>query len=248
MQHRSRFGRQLCIAVDAARYSALDSVAQYDLQKVLSGILDEAAGSANLNRGAWVKQPQGDGEFALVPPDQPEPRLIDDFIRELDATLELHNHGRVPEARLRLRVAMDFGVAYEAPFGFAGEAVVNAARLLTSDALHQALANTDDANLAVALSVTVYQTVLERHTSISAGDFTRASVSEKEYSGQAWIRVLTRHPSGTKPADEPKQSSTRQRRSTPRKPPGPRYSVQNNFHAPVDAEVIGIKMSAAGED
>lgn len=247
MQHRSRFGRQLCIAVDAARYSALDSVAQYDMQALLPEVLDEAATAVGLDRGAWLKQPQGDGELALIPSDQPEPRIIDDFIRELDATLQLRNHGRIREARLRLRAAMDFGVAYEAPFGFAGEAVVATARLLASDSLHQAL-SASDADLVVALSATVYQTVLERHTSISPGEFTPASVSEKEYSGQAWIRVLRQVPEGATPASKPARPFRARRHDSTRPASTSSFGVQNNFHAPVDAGVIGINMTTAPED
>ena len=252
VQHRSRFGRQLCIGVDAASYGSLDSVAQYDTQTLLAGVLDEAAAAARLDRSAWRRQPQGDGELALVPPDQPEPLIVDDFIRELDATLQLRNHGRVPEARLRLRAALDFGVAYEAPFGFAGEAVVSTARLLASDSLHHALTAADDADLAVALSATVYQTVRERHTSISPADFSRAKVTEKEYSGVAWIRVLRHAPPqagrGSKPARPSSAGNRSGTRQSRRPAPAPRFSVQNNFHAPVDAGVIGINMTAAPGD
>ena len=120
MQHRSRFARRLCVAVDAKSYGAMDNVAQHDTQVLLAAVLDEAAEAAGLDRSTWLTQRQGDSELALVPPEQPEPLLVDDFMRELDATLQLRNYGRLPEARLRLRAAIDFGIAYEAPFGFAG--------------------------------------------------------------------------------------------------------------------------------
>jgi len=252
VQHRSRFARRLCVAVDAAGYGALDSVAQYDAQLLLSDVLDEAAAAAGLDRRAWRKQAQGDGELALVPPDQPEPRLVDDFIRELDATLQLRNHGRIPAARLRLRVAIDFGVAYEARFGFAGEAVVATARLLASDSLHRALAGARSADLAVALSARVYQTVLDRHTSLTATQFFRVEVNEKEYSGEAWIRVLTRDAPAAEQAGERSQPPSPSPRADPPRPgsraSASRYSVENKFQAPVDAGVIGINIGAAPGD
>jgi hypothetical protein len=252
VQHRSRFSRHLCIGVDAASYSSLDSVAQYDIQALLAGVLDEAAAAAGLDRGTWRKQPQGDGELALVPPDQPEPRIVDDFIRELDATLRLRNHGRMPQARLRLRAAIDFGVAYEAPFGFAGEAVVSTARLLASGSLHRALAGASDADLAVALSPAVYQVVRERHTSISPDDFTRTEVTEKEYAAEAWIRVLRHGPPQPRPDAERRQPPAAGNRSGPDKPRRPASpsgpSVKNIFRAPVDAGVIGISMTAPPGD
>lgn len=255
MHHRSLFARRLCLAVDAARYSSLDSVAQHDLQALLSDVLDEAAAAASLDRDKWLKQPQGDGELALIPPDQPEPLLVDDFIRELDAVLLHRNHGKVPAYRLRLRAAIDFGVAYEASFGFAGDGVVATARLLASDSLHRALADAGDADLAVALSDSVYQTVAHRHTSLTAGQFVPSAVSEKEYVGTAWIRVLSRglpHSAGPVPSQQSASgpSSSTAEAAQP-SPPGhpqtsaPVNSMQNTFHGSVQADVIGFNFTGA---
>jgi hypothetical protein len=237
MEHRSRFARRLCVAVDAASYSSLDSVAQYDLQSQLSRALDEAAAAARLDRSQWLRQPQGDGELALVPHDQPEPRVVDDFIRELDAALRLLNHGRVPASRLRLRVAIDFGVAYEAECGFAGDAVIATARLLASESLHRVLAQAPDADLAVALSANVYQTVLDRHTSLTPEQFSAADVREKEFRGKAWIRVFR---SGTSTECAAPMPDTAASHSVP--PQSPRGAdIMNIFNDTVHAGVIGYQ-------
>lgn len=252
MQHRSRFARRLCVAVDTEGYGSKDNVAQYDVQTLLREVLDEAANAAGLDRTAWARQQQGDGELSLLPPDQPEPRVIDDFIHELAAVLQLRNHGRDITSRMRLRVSLDFGVAYEAAFGFAGSAVVATARLLGSDALHVALAGQSNAVVAVALSPTVYQTVLDRHTSLTTDDFVKVQVSEKEYSGDAWIRTLPRSaPPRANPETERKRSpgsGPRPPQAQPHRSPRPAattpYSVHNDFHDHVDAGVIGINISA----
>ena len=251
VEHRSRFARRLCVAVDAASYSSRDSVAQYDLQSQLSQVLDEAAAAARLDRRQWTRQSQGDGELALIPHDQPEPRLIDDFVRELDATLRLRNHGRERASRLRLRVAMDFGVAYEAEFGFAGDAVIATARLLASDCLRQALKRAPDASVAIALSSNVYQTVVDRHTSLTADQFSAANVQEKEYRARAWIRVLG---AGSSPPDggaaggsDPPAIPTAQPGKAPAAPAGkaPAAAMTNNFYDDVTAGVIGFNFTAA---
>ena len=250
MQHRSRFARRLCIAVDAEGYGGRDDVEQYNVQADLPDVLDEAAVAAGLDRSAWARQAQGDGELALVPPDQPEPRLIDDFIRELAAVLQLRNHNRAPAGRLRLRVAIAFGVAYEAPSGFAGGGVVATARLLASGSLHQALAEADDSDLAVALSPDVYQTVLHRHTSLASDQFTRVQVVEKEFVGDAWIRILPgAKPSGDSSEARRKPSASRRAPSSDRaanKVPAEPY-IRNDFHAPVDAGVIGINLGSVNK-
>ncbi len=248
MEHRSLFARRLCVAVDAKGYGAMDNVAQYDTQALLAAVLDEAAAAAGLDRSTWLTQRQGDSELALIPSDQPEPRLVDDFIRELDATLRLRNYGRLPETRLRLRAAIDVGVAYEAPFGFAGEAVVATARLLASGGLHHALDAAPDADLAVALSARVYQTVVNRHTSLAADQFYEITVSEKEYSGEAWIRVLRRDAPAReagKPGDAPAQAGPAR---PARRAPASRNRVENHFYDSVDAGVIGINIEAASAD
>lgn len=237
--HRSRFARHLCLAVDAKGYGGRDSVAQYDLQRDVPAVMDDAAAAAGLDRSRWLIQPQGDGELALLPPGQPEPRVVDDFVRELHACLTLLNFEKRPEARLRMRVAIHFGVAYEAPSGFAGDAVVVTARLLASDALHHALGQAPGADLAVAVSDRVYtDTVLQRHTSLLPDHFNRVEVTEKEYAGPAWIRVLP-----LSPAVAEERAAGPSRAGRP-EPAGPATSpvVQSNFYGEVKADVIGVRI------
>jgi hypothetical protein len=242
----TKFQRQLCLAVDAASYGRLDSVAQYDTQTLLADVLSEAAANAGLDRTRWLSQAQGDGELSLIPPDQPEPQVVDGFIRELDAVLGQRNFGRKPGACLKLRAALDFGEAYEAPMGFAGEAVVATARLLASSQLHQALAA--GTHLAVALSPLVYRTVANRHTSIDPQQFTRTEVTEKEYCGEAWIRVFP-HPADRQAIDSPGRSqptaaataATATAAAAGQPETVPPHGQQNNFYAPVEADVIGVK-------
>lgn len=236
--HRSQFARHLCLAIDAKGYGGRDNVGQYDLQSQLQAVLAEAAQAAGLDRSAWQRQEQGDCEVALIPPAQPEPRLVDDFVRELDASLSLLNHDRRSEARLRVRVAMHFGVAYQAPMGFAGEGVVVTARILNSPGIYEALEHETDANVVVAVSDRVYrEVVLPRHTSLREGDFSPAEINAKEYAGTAWIRVLSRRlPAGESPRQGVQASGKRGTvQASPR--------IVNNFYEQVrDVGVIGIAM------
>lgn len=244
--HRSQFARHLCLAIDAKGYGGRDNVGQYDLQAQLPAVLAEAAQAAGLDRSAWQRQEQGDGEVALVPAAQPEPRVVDDLVRELDASLALLNHDRRSEARLRVRVAMHFGVAYKAPMGFAGEGVVVAARILNSSGLHQALEHEADANVVVAVSDRVYRdVVLPRHTSLREGDFFPVEINEKEYAGTAWIRVLSRRlPAGEAPRRDAQAPAERPGAAHARAP-----RVENNFYDQVrDVGVIGIAVNGEKVD
>ncbi|MEU2629527.1 hypothetical protein [Kitasatospora sp. NPDC007106] len=245
MNDKDRFARHLVLGVDAKGYSGHDAVGQDELQKTLLGLLDRAALAAGLDRSRWTCQYQGDCEFSLVPQDQPEPRIVDDFMRELDAALDRHNHSRLPEFRLRLRAAAHFGVAYPSDTGFAGQAAVVAARLLNSDELKAALEGTPDADLALVLSDRVFTDIVaNRHVSTRPSDFLRVGLELRDYTGAAWIRLFRRsRPTAPDPA-APQARDGGAPRSTADAPAAEplRAQVQNTFHGPVEAGVIGINL------
>ena len=200
--------RALCVACDAEGYSKLPTTRQEALQADLSSVLDRSAAKAGLNRDGWSLQPQGDGELAVVPSSEGDLIVVDSFVRELDACLMALNEPRLPEARLRLRVAMHFGVATHARKGFAGPAPVLVSRLLASKALHEALADATEANLALALSDDLYDDVVRGHlTSLRETDFVAVHIHEEKFEGPAWIRVpgdrTPAAPSGASPKADP---------------------------------------------
>jgi hypothetical protein len=248
--------RHLCVAVDAKDYSRLDAAGQEDLQAALVKTLDVAAERAGLERLAWSRQQQGDGELALVPADQDEKLVVDDFVRELDALLDRHNHGRVADARLRLRVAIHHGVAYVSENGYAGPAPVVVSRILASRELHDALAQAPGADLAVALSDGVYgDLVLNRLTSLRPAEFRCTAIKSEKYEGTAWIRVL-RHAEGASPqpapahdaaalADNAAPGSMRQPGpSAGQSAPAPdHYQVTNNIHGGAQIGVAGFNIA-----
>jgi len=259
--------RRLCCAVDAKDYSSRTPADQYDLQADLVGLLAEAAQGARLARLAWKRQESGDGELALLPPNQSESVLIDDFVRELDAALHRHNRVRLPQSRLRLRMAVHFGVVFPAPNGYAGPAAVVVSRLLDSRPLKQALEAAHGADLVVGLSDGVYQdTVAGGLTKTLAGAFRRGEVDDEKYRGSIWIRTVARPGSGADSGAEPAPpaqsalpgSTQTQARATVQSPqPAPEPSagpgtavgrplaphVQNIFHGNVEAEVIGFNFN-----
>lgn len=183
------FDRYLCLSTDAQGYSRRHDRGQSALQGELLCVLDEAAQSAGLDRPSWHRQGSGDGELALVPPTEPESRVVDDFVRALDTVLFQHNDDRRPDDRLRLRLALDHGPVQLAANGFAGKAVVAVSRLVNSQPLRLALLAAH-ANLAVILSERVYTDLVRGgHTRAAPEDFRRVPVREKEFREDAWIRV-----------------------------------------------------------
>jgi hypothetical protein len=181
------FGRALLMACDATGYGRGDDQLQDALQAGLIKVLDEAATGARLVRSEWDRNSTGDGELALLPVTESEPRVVDDFIRELCAALARHNRHLADHARLRLRVAIHYGVAYPASNGYSGQGVVVVSRLLDSAPLREAMRQTE-AELALILSDGVYlETVAGGHTSLRPGEFREVDVRNKEFAARAWI-------------------------------------------------------------
>ncbi|WP_431917436.1 hypothetical protein [Micromonospora wenchangensis] len=190
MQLHEQFGRRFCVSVDAEGYGGRDDRAQHDMQRTLVQLLDAAAARAQLDRTTWIRQGVGDEELSLVPLGPDEPRMVDDFPRQLDAELARFNRSRGSAERLRLRMALHVGVAYRADNGFAGQGVVVVSRLLNSKPVRRALRLAPSVNLALIVSDVVFTDVIgQGHTTFVKDDFRRVEVSEKEYRAAAWLRV-----------------------------------------------------------
>jgi hypothetical protein len=230
------FGRRFCVSVDAQSYGDRDDQRQTAVQDGLIRVLTEAADRAGLHRERWDKQPGGDGELAVLPAVDPEsePRVVDDYVRELDVALARYNRWLQPEARLRLRVAMHFGVTFPGSNGYSGQAAVAVSRLIEAQPLRDALSAAPDANLALILSSRVYEEIVQQgHTSLRAADFRKISVQVKKFAEMAWIRVpgVDVHRLDLPTADE-----SPQRRHDDRAHKGRNATVVNEFNDTVHAE------------
>ncbi|MEV7096765.1 hypothetical protein AB0M80_28325 [Amycolatopsis sp. NPDC051045] len=192
MTDDSQFSRTLLLAVDAWRYGTRDDRQQHDLQRALADVLRDAAVRGGLDPARWRRQEAGDGVFALITDESAEPKVIGPFVRELDEWLRRHNHDLRPQARLRLRVAVHHGVTLPGELGYAGAAPVHVCRLRDARAVREALEAFPEANLVLAVSEPIFDgSVRQRHTSLTAEDFTRVEVAEpaKQFFATAWVHV-----------------------------------------------------------
>jgi class 3 adenylate cyclase len=185
------FGRHLLVAVDAAGYGTGTDQEHFAVQSGLSAVLDAAAARANLKRDQWMTQQAGDGELAVLPRDEPEPIVVDQYVRYLDEALTAHNANPASRRKLRLRMAIHFGTAMPADNGYAGQGVVAVSRLVESAAVKDALAAAPQACLAVILSRQVFDDVVRQgHVSVQPTDFAKVSVRVKEFQDEAWVKVV----------------------------------------------------------
>ena len=255
------FGRRLLLGVDAKGYGGADVLMQTQFQQAIPRLLHEAADAAGLDREHWVTQEAGDSVLAVLPEGASEPALVDVFMRRLDAGLRAFNHGRIPEAWLRLRAAVHFGTASPGANGFVGRAPVEIGRIRDSAVLRSALASAPDVCLAVAVSATVFNDVVrEAYTTIRAEEFLEVRIAEKEYTGRAWlwvpghdIRALDPAPasaSAHEPASGPASASAHEpasaRASEPASAPTP-GPASTPAHEPASAPASEpARASAAG--
>lgn len=185
------FDRRLLVAVDAAGYGAGTDQEHFAVQLGLTAVLDAAAARANLRRDRWMKQQAGDGELAVLPRDEPEPVIVDQYVRYLDEELTAHNANPASRRKIRLRMAVHFGTAMLADNGYAGQGIVAVSRLVESAPVKDALAAAPQACLAVILSRQIFDDVIRQgHVSVPATDFTKVSVRVKEFQDQAWVKVV----------------------------------------------------------
>lgn len=189
MSRSDRFGRRLLVAIDAKSYGSGDDQRHDAIQNGLLVVLDEAAAEAHLARADWLKQPAGDSELAVLPPAEPEPRVVADFVYKLAAALRHHNRDLQAARRLRLRLAIHHGTAMPSSNGFSGQGIVVVSRLVDSPPLRTALA-VSGADLAVIVSRQVFMdTVVQGHTSLEPTALRKVTVRNKEFVDDAWIWV-----------------------------------------------------------
>jgi len=239
------FERHLLVAVDAVGYGSGSDRAHIAVQAGLTGVLSKAAARSKLNRGAWRLQQQGDGELAILPHDQPEPIVVDEYVRHLAQALTAHNAKAAPESRIRLRMAIHYGAAMHADNGYAGQGVVAVSRLVDSLPVREALTAAPGADLAVILSRQVFEDIVRQgHVSFKASDFTQVRVQVKEYTDEAWVIVLAERadrPAPLAPDAEP-TAAPQAREQAPQQ-------VNNRFYNDVHAEgaVFGFAYGSRDE-
>jgi hypothetical protein len=224
--------------VDLENYSGRNNLRQLEAQGGLNRIMKHAALHAGLDRSCWSIQPQGDGELDILPQETEEPRVIGDFVAALDGHLAVYNRDRVPEARLRLRVAMDHGIVHFGDIGYPGATVVRAARMLDSPQLKSALAGAPDANLALIVSGELFdQVVRHGYPGLRPEEYAAADIEVKGLRCHGWIRIPGHGPGSAAHDDtanrpDPAQRATESTESTDSSGQRIAFGDYMEFHGP----------------
>ncbi|GLZ02890.1 hypothetical protein Acsp03_03570 [Actinomadura sp. NBRC 104412] len=144
---------------DVEDYSTRTDTEQRTAQAALKRILDGAAMAAGLNPRAWLRQYSGDGIYSALPLGTDVTRLMDAFVRHLDARLSSYNRLRAEPAwtRIRLRMAVHIGpIRVDGATGWTGRHAVQPGRLRDSAPIRAAMAAFPYADLGVIVSSEIY--------------------------------------------------------------------------------------------
>jgi hypothetical protein len=184
--------------LDVAGYGARSVPQRNNVQKRLSRLVDGTLAECGLKLGdeGLDHQWTGDGINVVLPTDIDPTVVLTMLIRSLSTILRGDNAGH--RDRIRLRMAVGFGLTERSEAGFGGPVIVDINRLVDSMPLRSALTDEPAADLAVAISDQVHGLiVLPGYPGIPEGQFSRVSVAVKEFTGPAWIWVSSRQWSET---------------------------------------------------
>ncbi|GAA2988691.1 vWA domain-containing protein [Actinokineospora diospyrosa] len=173
------------LAVDVESYGDVRRTDRH--QKVvrdgLYAALRHALGRARVPWG--YHEDRGDGLFLLIP-DLPKRELVASLPHELAAALREHNADHGPETQMRLRVAIHAGEVGSDDNGKHGRDLNHAFRLLDSQPLRDALADSPGV-LALAVSDWFYEHVVKHQPAANPTIYRSCTVRHKETDTKAWI-------------------------------------------------------------
>jgi hypothetical protein len=184
--------RRACMMTDLEKYSTLDGDTQKAAQRGLAEALDVAAAEAGMRRWAWERQESGDGELAILPPDEDEAVAVGAFPVALDRALrDIHRRDGL---LLRVRLGVNYGMVQPADLGFAGLGPSDAARMIDAPAVKNALEALPDARVVLAVAAGLYRDIIRQgHSSLRWDQFREVRVPR--INGTAFISIPGIEPS-----------------------------------------------------
>ncbi len=176
------------VLTDVTASARRDAQSQRRMRQDLYAIVRDVVRYVGLDLDTLATTDTGDGLRLLFPFSLLEPvRVVDMFILGLAAGLREHRQYVSELARIRMRVAFDFGHIERDPHGWTGDPLVRVARLIDAEPLRAALLADRGLDLAVVVSDGFFETVLRHgHGYVRPSCFREIQVSVKEFDARAW--------------------------------------------------------------
>ena len=182
---------RLILAVDVEGSTLRTNLMKGELRRIMYALLDRALRGTGIDR-KHLEQPvdRGDGVLLLFRPDDEVPKtlLLGQFVPRLAALLVEHNATVAePALRLRLRVVFHAGEIHDDGWGFYGEDLDVAFRLLDAPSVKKALKNEPAFPLVLVVSDEIHSGIV-RHGYVDVGPYAgsvRVSVAKRRRRG--WV-------------------------------------------------------------
>jgi class 3 adenylate cyclase len=177
--------------VDIENFSRRPHPVQESLRDAMYEVVEGSIADADLRLADFNREDRGDGILMLVSPTVPPAALAGEMITALDARLAERAKVFNEVHALRLRVALHLGLANRDAWGWVGDAVNTACRLVDAQPLRDVLACATDARMALIVSDDMYRAVIQQgFRSIDDSTFGRLSLDAKNLvSFTAWVQV-----------------------------------------------------------
>lgn len=183
---------RLCMAADVSGYSRRRNDETERIQMALVELLARARRAAGIGDAEVRPQPQGDGQFTVLPAGLDESVAIPRLLAELATALRDTNAGAPVTDRLRLRVALHRGLIKEGRNGWIGTAPIAVHRILDSPPLRRALAEHTAAGYVLGVPDVLYRDVLVHGDGPPAPDDLAAmtvDLPDKDFLEHCWLYV-----------------------------------------------------------
>jgi len=180
---------RLCMAADVSGYSRRGNAETERIQTEIVELMSRARRAAGIADGAVNPQPQGDGQFTVMPVGIDESTVIPTLLRELDVALRELNQSDSP---MRLRVALHRGLIKEGRNGWIGAAPIAVHRILESPPLREALREHAGADFVLGVPDVLFRDAIVHFVEPPrSDDFTPMLISmpEKDFVEHGWLHV-----------------------------------------------------------
>lgn len=179
---------RMMLGTDIERYSDRNGSDQNRLQWALVSSLTQAATAAKLAFPEWECQPQGDGQFVVLPVSTDRYAVLGAFITALAEAVAAQ---QTATFRVRMRLSVHEGpIQLDGPNGYPGDHAVQTNRLVGAQSLRAALAARPEAWLGVIISDRVFADYVgQRPGGPPRDQFRRVDVAEKNQRYVAYLHL-----------------------------------------------------------
>ncbi|WP_206796336.1 WD40 repeat domain-containing protein [Amycolatopsis sp. MtRt-6] len=186
------------VTVDVERFSDefRTNSDRLEVMEALPKVLRTALVEAGIPWDECVCQPNGDALFITVPATVPKELLVVAVPAPLSQGIRDYNASRNPNARMRLRMALDSGEGETGEHIWSSRAGIHATRLRDADVVKEALAGSRGV-LTVVTSDWFYQEVVRQSRVIDPRTYRQITVRAKETTAIAWLCLPDDHDGGT---------------------------------------------------